>query len=77
MPEQLPSSPPWDLIAKKRAGQASATELAAIELWMAQVAQATAEGSEQIDVTFEDGAAMAAWLRMQQRAKRRPAGGTN
>lgn len=73
MSAQSPSLPPWHLIAKKHAGQASAAELAAIEQWMVAHALPAAEDTEQIDITFEDDEAMAAWLRMRQRAKRQAA----
>ncbi len=66
-----PLDPPWDLILKKNAGQATAEELATLAQWLAHNKLPVATGADQIDITFEDEAAMAAWLRMQQRAKQR------
>jgi hypothetical protein len=66
-----PLDPPWDLILKKNAGQATTEELVILAQWLAHNKLPVADGANQIDITFEDEAAMAAWLRMQQRAKKR------
>lgn len=70
MPKQLPTSPPWNLIAKKNTGVATPAELDTIAQWLAQNAPPVAEALGQIDITFADEATMTAWLRMQQRSKR-------
>jgi hypothetical protein len=71
MPENKPLLPPWELIAKKNADQATPAELATLTQWLADNKLPEANGLEQIDITFEDEAAMIAWLRMQQRARQR------